>query len=339
MDYFSYARVTQSQEFLMEVYNVVSSLEGYAKAIYKGLYEEVLDKAFFHILDNFDPTKGQLENYATSVVGKILLNKYRKEVTHDLALDIALEEESVEKVNGELLSQFLSASEEKERSDVSSCIDMLVPYFIKDARFFVSLKSVNRTLSYSDVFEKYSTKTVKQAVDYLRDKYLKELENVYRYAKSISVKRYVKDRYKKSMEDTIVFRGEIGGIIIYEKIRGFHDKLFYSLDLKGNIARFMTKYYYSEIEGVHNYIKVRGVEAFVSILGELIVGLPEIYDTLEAEMVGMLVSRFSSIKVIKYEKQNRILFSSANDLGSAIPIKAFGDVFYAEVIKLGAKQV
>lgn len=338
MDYFSYVKLTKSPDFIMEVFNTVADLESYAKTIYKGLYEEVLDKAFFHILDNFDPSKGQLENYAVSVVGKILLNKYRREVTHDLALDIALEDKSAEEDNGEILSQFISATEERERNDVKACTQELVPYFIKDARFFATMKSTNRTLSYSEIFSKYSTVTIKRAVDYLSENYLEEVKNFYEYGKSISVKRYSKDRYKKSLDTAVNFKGEIGGIVLYEKLRGFHDKFFYSIDLKQTLVKFISKFYYN-MDNINNYVKVEEVEAFISILGEVVVGVKEVSEVIEKEMLGMLVSRNSSLKVVKYDERERLIVSCTSDLGFSIAITAFGESFSMDLKRLSSKQV
>lgn len=339
MNYFDYVSKEQQLSLMYEIYTVVRSLKKYAMSIYGSSYEDVLDKAFFHILEHYNPEFEKLEHYATRIVGTIELQKYKHEITHDLALNLALDEQSSLADKDEILNAYIDGLEVSKKEDLESCIKCMIPFFAKDYKVFLTQKSMDRSMSYKEVFEKYSFGTIKSAIEFLQDAYGNKMKALIDVSKKYAIKRYGKNRYKSNLDEGVTYLGTINDIVLYEKSKNVRTKIFYKFDIKENIARFISTMYQRNKE-VHNYLKIESTRVFVTLTGRIAVGVKEFKEILESEMVGMLLSRKSHLKVVYYEKGDSLLISCSKEQeDSSLEIEQFEKIEYLTMRRMVAKQV
>lgn len=305
MEYFRYADSLDSA-MLMNIYTTVRGLENYAKSIYKGLWEDALDEAFFHIIRHYNSDFGaDLEHYATKVIRTIKLNKYSKEIEHDTALTTALDKKSIEDSNGSPLEILLEKEEEILKSE-KDCREYLTPYFIHDYKFFKSRKSEDRKLSYKDLFKKFTAETISNTMFYLVNTYQEGMERMLQLCRSCHFRKFPADRYLKSMDTVVEYLGELNGIVMYHQMATKQFKYFYYLNIEELINNLVDVFY---CDSSHSLV-VEGLEVYCDLSGTLVIGIEELKDCLESELVGAILARVSRLKVVKYEKGKSILLTS-----------------------------
>lgn len=323
MRYFAYADGGQSPAVTYEIFNVVQQLTGYAKAIYKNHYEDVLDKAFFHILKNYEPETGDLEHYATSVVGTIGLGRYKNEITHDIALETAMNSKSVDDCASDLAEDFVRNQEEILRRNLKQCIRFMVPFFVQDFHFFQTRKPSDRTLEYSEVFDRFDVSVIAEAQNYLMATYSDIVTGLYEESKKCKAKKIQKMRYLKCMDQTVNYMGTINNIVIYKKNKNQHNKLFYSLDFKSCLPK-LVKHLYLEGGPSCNHVNLEGSEIFVTMSGELVVGLDNLLESVEKEVLSILLSKLVALKVVTYEEGSSVLLSCSREVNAVFEFEIFG---------------
>lgn len=305
MNYFNYA-LDCTPDKALRVYSVVWGLKSYARSIYRDLWEDALDMSFFHIIKNFnEESGGDLEHYATKVVGKILLNKYAHEIEHETSLQIELDNKSVEE--GALAEVQPSISS----TNVKDCVNYLFPMFILDWVFFKTQKPEFRKLSYEGLFEKFSESTVAKSMKYLVSKYNDELEELYNLRKECHYRNFPEDRYKSDLDETVEYISTFNGVVLLKQISGTKSKKnYYDIDLVGTINDIITELYTNE----NGYArKIGSCMVYCTLSGRLVLTKEELLKALETELVGAILAR-NRVKVVAYEKGKSLLISSSKEL-------------------------
>lgn len=336
MNYFDYSK-SHSASRVVEVYEAVQDLKGYAISIYKGLWEDALDKSFFHILENFDEESGgDLTHYATRVVGTILLNKYNKEIENETALSSSLDSQSIKDIDTNPVNILINMEErsvESVSTDVEECMEYLLPRFIVDYRFFKTKKASNRKLSYKGLFGKFSERTVLEAMSNLEELYSEPMDELNQISKESHFRNFTGDRYKKSLDTSIEVKSMIGGILLYEKNTSRSSKKFFSADLEDFIDGLVHVLYKS---GKYSR-KVGKYTAYCSLSGSLFTDEGELRKCLEREIIGCILAR-QPVKVVMYKQGKYIVLSASKCIDSA-NINVFDVSFTLEFKPLIAKCV
>jgi len=338
MNYFDYVKTIDSGK-AYAILQCMDELKPYAKAVYNGsLWEDSLDSAFFHILDNFDESLGsEFKHYATKVVGKIGLGKYNKEIEHEISLNNALDQKSVtenkeDPLNYVLLSEMTEVSENERE-----CIKYLVPYFIKDYRFFKSKKAEDRTLVYTGLFEKFSAQTISASMEYFNSNYGTEMDLFQEIKKTCRYRNFNEDRYKSSLDEGISYEGSINNIITYRSKKKLR-RYFYYIDLSNYLKHFIDFVYNQEdSEGLK--VNIEGETVYCTLAGNTVIGEEELLETLEREIVGSLLSKNPGIKVVVYEKGSNIILSSTKDDEDGLLFEIKGKSLKIEFDKRVAKRI
>lgn len=323
MRYFAYVNVGQSPTVTYEIFQVIQQLTGYAKTIYKNHYEDVLDKAFFHILRNYEPESGDLEHYATSVVGTIGLGRYKNEITHDIALETAMDSKSIDSSAPDLADSYVKTQEEILRKNLKNCIRFMVPLFVKDFNFFLSKKASDRTLDYSELFERFDAGVIQEAQEYLVEAYSSMMKNLTAESRLCKSKKIQKMKYLRSMDSSVNYRGLINGVVIYQKSKSQHNKIFYSLDFKECLTPLIQYLYYDGGAAI-NHVTLEGYEVFVSLSGNIVVGVDSLYEELEKEVLSILLGKIVSLKIVTYEEGVSVLLSCSREVNAVFDLEAFG---------------
>lgn len=313
------------------IYCEVQKLKPYAIALYKTWWEDALDAAYFHILENYDADKGSLENYATKVVSTICLNRYRKEVASSDQTILTLDLQKVDEFG--IPEEVLMG--EDRGSDIRACIIDLIPYFIKDFKFFVSSSVKDRKLNYKYIFNKYSCSVVEEAKDILVNFYAKKLAVMIAYSKSVTLKNFSDDRYTKSFDSGLKYKCELNNIVIVERFKGSHAKKLFRFHIKEYVDYLVERFYL--LEG-KSKVCIEGIDIYVTISGMIVVGIDNLRASLECELVGSILSR-SSLKVIRYDKGEEILFSNTKDEQSDILLPMFGSDITIGFERVVSKEV
>lgn len=337
MYYFDYVKDVDASRAL-SIYEAVNELKGYAMAIYKSLWEDALDKAFFHILDNYDESSGDLEHYATKIVGTILLNKYAHEIEHETSLSNALDQKSL---NGDVENNpldIVTSKEEIERSsDLDRCIEYLIPMFVKDYKFFKTKKASDRKLSYNGLFQKFSERTVASAMISLVDRYGKDMDDLYELCKSCRMRAYPEDRYLKSMDATVEYLGVFNNILLYKCLSRKVKKVFYSFNIRENVTTLIDVFYSSE-DAIGKRV-IGSLEVYCTLSGKIVTSPDELYDCIERDIVGSMLAKMSHLKVVQYEKGEKLIMSSPKDTACGLVLDVFGKEFSTDINKVVSKRV
>ena len=128
MKYFKYL-FSKSTKELYDVFKEVQGLHGYARAKYgEEKVEDVLDASYEHIIKNFDPSKGELRNYAMKVVGTIHLGINKKESASDEQTKITLDIKTAQDYINSPMEDVLESSSKSD--SVDRCINDMVSFFL-----------------------------------------------------------------------------------------------------------------------------------------------------------------------------------------------------------------
>lgn len=330
MEYFRHSRASDIAK-VSEVFNVVQGLQGYAKTIYKSRWEDVLDMAYFHILNNFDwEGDNDLLHYATKVVGTIGLNIHAHEIEHDTQLDIAMDKKSL---NTQGLTPEEVLLDEKEYSDgLEDCVSYLLPSFILDYKFFKSKKSEDRILEYKGLFKRFPEMLVAESMKVLIERYGNVVEELYQIKEKANFRNFPEDRYKASLDTSLEFEGIFKGIVLYKKTEGRMTKVFYELDIRSLLKSLYQSYYSTYATRL-----VGDITVYVTLSGQFLLGEEKLLETLEREVIGALLARNSFLKVAMYEKGNLMVLTSSRDL-DVLVLNIFEKPFNIYLRKLTAKN-
>lgn len=327
MDYFKHAQLLKKNNpyRAWKIYEVVyqGTLKYYAKKIYGNRFEDALDMAYSHILENFNGDKGELEHYATVVIGTINLGMYKYEIDHEEVLEITADQTAYSENHGDPLDVILDGEAELQSSEVNECISYLLPFFIADYKFFKTRKAADRSLAYSELYNKFKAKTIYEAVNVILEKYDKPMEELIAIKKSLKFRNYSEDRYEKSMDSSVTFLNEVSGIILYKKEKGKMSKLLYSIDLQDTIYNCVKQFYTGKLNR-----NIGGLDVYCSLSGQIICDEDRLYETLENELVGGVLSKLQLMKVLKYERTKELVLVASKAISyNEITLKILGCPF------------
>lgn len=314
----------------LRVYNAVMDLKQYARKIYKNGWEDALDAAFFHIINHYNPEYGELEHYAITIVKTIDLSKYQKESPSDDMVTIGLDEKSY-------IDHMADAIEEVEpSSDLVRCMYDLAPYFIKDFKFFCSKQSKDRKLKYTDIFKTYQPAVVGQAMVRLKGLYEDEVRTFLGYSKMTNIHSFDKDRYRKSIDESIIYAGKLNDTVLAKRKRGSHSKKIWQADLRKVLDLLYNTFY--SVPDKYGCVEVEGRTFYMSISGKVVEGYETLMEMVETELVGSILSR-TSLKVFLYEKGKELLLTSTKDDQYDVVLDLFGESIVVSFKLLAIKEV
>lgn len=322
---------TKTSKELFEIYEVVWSLENYAKKIYKGGWEDALDAAMFHIIRNYDVNKGDLSNYAIKVVKGICYNKYRKEVPYEYLSDLP----DSEMETTEVVDDMNMEDDNGDKQDIAECIAFLSPYFIEDFKFFTSMCKHDRKKSYPGLFERFTYQTIKDAISYLKDNYSEQVKEFHAARISRSKKRYDADKVNRSMADGINYMGVVNGTVLYTKRKSIASKVFYRVDIPEVVQEFIKRFYGDDSNA---QVRIGDCVAFSSLTGSIIFGIENLLESLEIDIIGMILSR-QEMKVASYTKGEELILVSNRQEEYNLNVKAFSSDIWIPFTQMSSKEV
>lgn len=318
---------------MYKIYIVVQGLKAYAISIYKDYWEDALDEAFFHIIENYDPTKGDLEHYAIIVVKTILLNRNKKEVADDDVIQSSADTRTTDDSGTTLFDMVVG--KDTDSVDVEKCIIEMAPYFVKDFKFFKTDSPRDRRLSYTTLFEKYSLDCISTAKSYLLREYTDSVEDFYSFAKTGSMHSFSKDRYKKSLNTSVEFVEKINDIIVIKKKENSHIKRVFSFSIEDALETILDLFYSDDSKAI---LSIAGVTMYSTMAGKIVDSREELMKSLEYELIGSLLSR-TSLKLFKYDEGEILYFSSIKDEQRDVCIEIFGKSVFFPFNRLVVKEV
>lgn len=323
MRYYKYVRM-QDQVFVFRVHKAVQACKAMAILKYRSRWEDALDDAYFHIIKNFDDSKGSLEHYAMSIVSTIYLNKYSKEVGSETVLEIESERKAMESVRvSNPYDDLLDALEEEGTDydeEVHQCIKYLLPLFIKDYEMFRSKDSSDRKMKYSGLFDMFSFKVISSAVKILADDYYDDAKYINTLSKNCHVKNFKEDRYKSSLDKTLSYISRIDDIVRCKAIGVKRKKYAYLIDIVDVLSKIFSMFY--DKEGVAQR-EIDGVPIYCSLSGQILLSKDELFETLEREIVGTLLALRTNLKVLNYERGKELVVTSTRVYEPEVIIQMF----------------
>lgn len=337
MRYFDYVDTLDSGRAL-RIYQAVYSLSNYAKKIYKGYWEDALDKAFFHVLENFnDDSGGDLDHYATKVVNTICLGRYNHEIAHDTSLNMEMDKKSA--TVGELNPLNILAEKEASFSynNLKGCINYLLPRFIQDSHFFITKRAEHRKCEYKNIFSMFSHEVIVASMNYLVEKYGEAMEELNALKKKCRYRNFAEDRYKNSMDTTIEYMGMLKGVLLYKSLGKKTVRCFYEVDILDAVDYLVNNVY--NVEGSRAKVVVEGMNVYCTLSGQLVCGEKELRKTLESELIGTILARMSVLKAVLYERGKSIVFSASREISNALKIEFLDNFYYLDFKRIPSKRV
>lgn len=344
MDYFRYCKMDfgVSPKLLLDIYEVVwFDLEMYAKSLYRDRWMDALDMAFFHIVRNFDPEKGELKRYAIKIIKGILMGNYKKELPYESFDTLTDVEKGIsEDFSDEAVERLDPIEDDKEKEDIGDekafkeCVDFLSPLFIKDFKFFSTYSKSNKKLQYGELFRKFKPKVILSSMEYLKDNYSEDVKRFYKLKASCMKRRYDIEKYMGTF-DGVEYIDCINGTVFYRRIRKVSIRYFYSVNLKEAIGEFIKEFY---LEGKVGMLRVENCVAYCSVTGDILFGLEELIESLENDIIGMISCR-QHVKVVNYEKGERVILLSGSEIDFNLNITLFGGSVWIPLDNMPVKEV
>ena len=343
MKYFGYSSGgrNSSQYQLARIFNAVQKMENLAKARYGGRFQDALDAALFHIIDNYDDSMDDsdenLEHYTASIVNTIYRNSGRREVLSETVLDIESNNQAIRDV--EVTDPYEGIELNREvnfEKDVSSCIDVLLPNFLKDYELFKSRKSTDRKMNYRGVYNSFSDAVITEAVkriskDYDSAKYLAEL------GKSCRLRTFSADRYKSSMDEAIRFSGMINGIAVCTYSSSRVKRNVYMVHITDFVDEAVDKFYSgSDAVGAR---KICGHNIYCTLSGKEVDGLEKLRESIENDIVGALLAKVVNLRVVDYKPGNYLLVSSSKAEEYGLVFHVFNTDVVLQMTRLTVRRV
>lgn len=333
MNYFEYTK-TLSTSTIYEILEVVNSLKGYAIKIYKGLAQDALDAAFNHIIKNYDENSGELEHYATKVVGKILLRKFAREVEIDgeiLEGIVNKKKANVGYYNPEGILDSLTAIP----NTVDACVNYLLPFFIQDYKFFKTRKAEDRRLEYNGIFNKFSYSVINESMNQLVNTYGEDMEYLLELKSNCHYRNFPSDRYLKSLDENVEYVDTVEGIILYKKNSSRLKRFIYCIDIKDALYQLKFKLYREEYKRV-----IGDITVYCTLSGQLVTDENELNEILESELVGALLARaHSTMGVLRYDRGSSLMLSSNRAEEKGFLFEIGSKLIYVPVVKKASKCV
>ena len=332
MRFFKYLH-TKSPKELYDIFMTVQGLKKYAYSKYGERWEDAVDASYEHIIKNYDPNKGDLKNYAIMVVGTIWLNSNKNELANDEQTKISLDVNTAKEYINSPLDETL---EESFKSvDLNSCIKDMVSFFVKDYKFFSTLNAKYRKMDYSELADRYSSESLVNAMKFLHDNYAERIESFVAYSKVSSIRNFNEDRYLKSLDGSLEYRGSLNDIIMLRRKQGSHIKKVYKVSIEENIDSII-RLFYSDTD--YGKMVISDIPIYISLSGKILDTEKDLKHYLEKELVGSLLSR-TSLKVLHYERGNEILLSSTKDTQYDVVLPLFGKNFSVMFERVVVKEV
>lgn len=323
----------RSYKIYKAVYN--KDMKAYAKKIYGSNYQDALDNAYRHILENYDSEKGELSHYTIAIIHNINFNATKKEVSIQDVTSLAMDNKAFKDNNGDPLDELLSKQGEYADKSVENCVQYLLKYYITDFKFFKSNKSSDRVNDYGDLYDKFSVKTILSAVKVISEKYDSDIEELYNLKKQLRFKSYTRDRYMESFDNAVEYMCEFNGIVIYKKHTPKGNKVVYEIDIEEVLKRFKKVFY----NGMLNR-KIGNVDCFISLSGKLFINEAELNECIENELIGSILSRVQQMGVMRYESGKSILLtSSAPMTRTSIVLLILDTAFQIDMLMRVSKSV
>lgn len=341
MKYFLYSSGRNNSQFqLARIFNAVQKMENLAKARYGGRYQDALDAALFHIIENYDDSVGGsegLEHYAASIVNTIYRNSSKHEILSDTVLDVKSNDQAMEisEVEDPFSSIEVNEAAEFERN-VSECIEALLPNFLKDYELFCGKKNAERKTNYHSVYSKFSDAVISESVkrmskDYDKAKYLADL------GRSCRLRTFSSDRYKASLDESIQFSGFVNGIAVCTYASARVKRNVYRVHIKEFVDEVVKRFYADE-DSV-GYRRICGHDIYCTLSGKEVDGEYRLREAIETDTVGSLLAKVVNLRVVDYQAGKQLLVSSSKPEEYGLVFRIFGEDVVLQMTRLTVRRV
>lgn len=333
MKYFKYAKGIDSI-LMYKIHIALQGCKNLAISKYKSNWEDALDDAYFHILEHYDESKGSLMNYAISVVSTIQKNKYIKEIGSDKVFDIESDKYALEdnKLNNQYDNIVFKEEDIEYNNKVRSCIQYLLPFFIKDCELFYNKDSSLRKMNYSELFKKYDIKVINSAINELSPYYddAKHLNNL---SKSCHIRSFDSNRYKNSLDKTLKYVTKINNVVKCKSIGVNRKKYAYNLDIESLLENIYDMFYNIDYMSVACRM-IDNIPVYCTLSGKFCFSKDDLFKIVESEIIGSVLALRNNLKVIYYSSGNNIIFTSTKEDESLIYLNMFNKSFNIPLSRL-----
>ena len=343
MKYFGYSTGgrNSSQFQLTRIYNAVQKMKNLAIARYGGRYQDALDAAFFHIVDNYDESVGDsdesLEHYTASIVNTIYRNNSKKEVLSEMVLDIESSNQMVKEMEvTDPYTEIEIGGVVEFEKNVSDCIEELFPNFLKDYDIFAGKKTAVRKMNYRSVYKNFSDAVINEAVkrmsvDCEKAGYLAEL------SRECHLRTFAPDRYKSSVDESIRFDGVVNGIVVCTYASSRVKRNVYKVLIKEFIDEVVNRFYTAE--NPIGYRNICGHDIYCTLSGKEVEGEDALRKSIEYDIVGALLAKVVNLRVVDYQEGKHFYVSSSKPEEYGLYISAFGTDVLLEMTRMTVRRV
>lgn len=309
MNYFdcAYLMKKNSPYRSYQIYEVVYSndMVNYAKKIYGANFSDALDKAYRHILENYDEEKGSLEHYVISIIHNINFNTNKKEFSYDEVTSLAMDDKAFKGNNGDPFAEIIGMIDRNKITDVDKCIGYLLEKYIADFKYFKSKKQSDRLLDYNELFERFNPGVIITALETISAEYDSDIEELYKLRRQMKFKGYPSTRYEDSFDDTVEYMCVFNNIVVYKPLKESHSRVVYELRVDNLLKKFEKEFYTGRLNRV-----IGGRNCYITLSGRLFFSKGEAMECIEDELVGSFLSRMQQINVMYYKRGSKMLLTT-----------------------------
>lgn len=340
MKYFGYVSgKNNSPLILTKIFKAVQKMTPMAVKRYGLRYQDALDSAYFHIVDNFDDSyesdEDALNRYSASVVSKINRNEFRNEVLDETALEIGVVNKSFEKGKLDDFQTCLVSLHSRE-SEISECISEILPNFLIDYEVFRVGNSSKRKTSYKGIYNRYSKEVLLEAAKRLNF-YYDDAKYLNTLSKKCKFHAYKADRYKSSIDQHLKISAIINDIVICSVSSKNVKKSVYRVRLQEFIDYIIGTFYRGETSVGHRSICCH--EIYCTLSGKMVEGEEALRVALERDIVGSLLARVINLRVVRYIEGDCLFVSSTKNEEPGLVIRVFGVDTVLQLSRLSTRRV
>lgn len=321
MFYFDYSKGDKSASFGIAVWEILQGYKYYAIRIYKSGWEEAIEATLHHVIENYDPRKGQLENYIISVLKTICLNRFGSNIPDE---NVEIKVDSKTKKGYDEGSNDYSLADKRldnTSENIEICKRKMIPVYIKlyGSSSSKTKKGIVVELNLNSVFTdeviSKALKDIKEDYDGILDHLASfKKENLWRRRTVVNITDYFLSSHELEyvMRDTVYLR----------KKENRKCNFIYRLDIEDAINKFLV------IHGSKfSAESLDGTIVWCTIYGDFTLDIEDVRKTINAEMINYLCIK-KQVRILGYE-EGKLMYISVRNI---IP----EDIIYVEVGKFRA---
>lgn len=301
---------------------------------------DVINDVFHQVYTRYSSKKGRVENFTNATLSTIDKSKYEFEVGNSESIERKMDKAqygnsrlvgelpSIRKSNYEIVNDPVEKSK-----DLGDCIGVIEEPFMHNIGYFLTGEGKPNHIMPASILEEYELDTIVDSVEYLKNKYGKNLQTFMEMEEKATLKAGNPDCVEIHGDSTVELRSICADCAVITREQGYHAKNMFRVDIE-RLMNIIWRTFYAQGKG---YIKGRK-EYYLTLSGRIVEDEQSARDHVEVELIEALTG-YTRYKVLDYEPTKYIIFSTTKVIPRKVVLPIFGKELRINLERLVAKEV